>query len=317
MPRKHGLWPSSSDFSSQLMASLSFGVDIFFVISGYLITASLIRHNNIKAFLIDRCIRIYPLFLSLHVIIFAVAPIIGYKWFAGISLESWLINFVSNLLFLPGIFNLPLAQLNAWSLSYEALFYIIAALFYSFRGKKFAIILLALTILPIFYFHPRALFLAVGVAIYFLHQNQLIITKRLAIFPDILSLIILALALSHAQENILFYGIAIIFAALLFNSIAYGYGIFAAILKHPAMQFMGNISYSFYLLHAFVMFAAMGVCKKILIHYFPILPVYMAFALLSTAVTIAVSYISYLLLEKKASALIRRHFVARKPAVSG
>ena len=112
------------------------GVELFFTISGYLISGSLVRHGKAKTFLIDRAVRIYPVFLVIHVIVFLTGPLIGYKWMVGLTPVQWTFDFISNALFLPGIFNLPLAQLSAWSLSYEALFYLItAAAFIGFRTR--------------------------------------------------------------------------------------------------------------------------------------------------------------------------------------
>lgn len=45
------------------LGSLRSGVQLFFMISGYLITGSIIRHANVRAFLLDRVARIYPVFL--------------------------------------------------------------------------------------------------------------------------------------------------------------------------------------------------------------------------------------------------------------
>jgi len=65
MPLIGGFWPAgiSSAIAAPFLAG-QLGVEIFFVISGYLITASLIRHDNVPRFLLDRAIRIHPAFIS-------------------------------------------------------------------------------------------------------------------------------------------------------------------------------------------------------------------------------------------------------------
>src|SRR5580704_6359250 len=93
-PRLLGLIPETLPLALKIaIVSLSSGVDLFFMISGYLITASLIRHANVRTFLTDRVIRIYPVFLFLHLCLFAVAPLIKYKWMAGITPTAWVLNF--------------------------------------------------------------------------------------------------------------------------------------------------------------------------------------------------------------------------------
>lgn len=62
------------------------------------------------------------MFITIHIIIFAVGPFIGYKWMDGIGFVDYVTNFVTNALLLPGIFPLPIAQIVAWSLSYELFF---------------------------------------------------------------------------------------------------------------------------------------------------------------------------------------------------
>src|SRR5690348_1297249 len=42
------------------------GVELFFMISGFLIPASLVRHASVSKFLYDRALRILPVFVVLH-----------------------------------------------------------------------------------------------------------------------------------------------------------------------------------------------------------------------------------------------------------
>src|SRR5665213_3449768 len=61
-------WPASlADFGFVFRLGRH-GVEIFFIISGCLITASLLRHQRAGRFLVDRCIRIYPVFLTIHLL---------------------------------------------------------------------------------------------------------------------------------------------------------------------------------------------------------------------------------------------------------
>lgn len=58
------------------MTAGSIAVDVFFVISGYLVTASLVSHANLGAFLRARILRIYPaLWIATLATAFVLAPI--------------------------------------------------------------------------------------------------------------------------------------------------------------------------------------------------------------------------------------------------
>src|SRR5688500_8011543 len=119
------------------LTSLSFGVDLFFMISGYLITQSLISNKNVLLFLKNRCIRIYPAFLPVLLLIFIFGPFIGYDYFNDRhGFFEWLTAFAANLLFLPGVFPMEPALLVAWTLSYEAAFYIFSAIAFSLYMRR-------------------------------------------------------------------------------------------------------------------------------------------------------------------------------------
>ncbi len=107
-----------------------FGVMIFFMISGFVITQSLVKHGNVGVFLKNRALRIFPVFGLLHLIMFTAGPIAGYEWMGEIRHDPRLYveRFTANALFVPGVWNYPIAQKNAWSLSFEAVFYVLACL---------------------------------------------------------------------------------------------------------------------------------------------------------------------------------------------
>ncbi|WP_375305422.1 acyltransferase [Bradyrhizobium sp. A11] len=107
------------------------GVELFFMISGFLIPASLVRHGSLPRFFFDRVLRIMPVFVVLHLALFAIGPIVAYKFFRGIDLPSYLAIFTANLFFVQDALGLPIAQQNAWTLTYEWAFYIWFALTFS------------------------------------------------------------------------------------------------------------------------------------------------------------------------------------------
>jgi exopolysaccharide production protein ExoZ len=103
------------------------GVDFFFVLSGFIIfyvhKQDLARREKFKEFIIKRFIRIYPIYF---VITLAILPI--YLFGFGKSYKTDIFVILKSFLLLPqdrGIF--PIVNVG-WTLSYEALFYVLFSL---------------------------------------------------------------------------------------------------------------------------------------------------------------------------------------------
>ncbi len=100
------------------------GVDLFFLLSGYLVYGLLLgRRMTPFAFLKRRWKRIYPAFLvvfALYLALSAMFPAMS-KIPRGWADGGWYV--LMNLLLLPGIFDIPPLNRVAWSLSYEVVFY--------------------------------------------------------------------------------------------------------------------------------------------------------------------------------------------------
>jgi peptidoglycan/LPS O-acetylase OafA/YrhL len=254
MTQKQGFFPASAAWSIPIFQAGSHGVQIFFMISGFLITGSIINHANPKRFLIDRCIRIYPVFLTIHLISFAVGPFLRYKVFAGITVGGWFKLFIENVLFLPGIFNLPLVQLNAWSLSYEALFYIIAVLTYMLAlraGKTVAWVFVCLVSAALLWQYPQCIFFITGVTVYFCRP---LLALKIPKYLSIPALLAMLYVFYLAGERPLLVYAAAIPGWIMFWSVVDGACWLSKITKTRVMMYFGSISYSFYLWHEVVTF---------------------------------------------------------------
>ena len=105
------------------------GVDLFFVISDYLIYGILLRRDQTYAkFWKRRVIRIYPVFLTAYVTyIMASFAWPGFDKMSdpGMATGVWLLL---NLLLLPGILSIRPLIMVAWSLSYEFFYYLLSPL---------------------------------------------------------------------------------------------------------------------------------------------------------------------------------------------
>ncbi|PTS96258.1 hypothetical protein DBR11_19545 [Pedobacter sp. HMWF019] len=129
----------------EIIGSLS--VDLFFVLSGFLITSLLFIEKesvsgiSIKKFLIRRLLRIWPLYFIIMILGFFIMPFfpalkIG-EPFVNVH-DHFTYNFILYILFLPHIqsivFGPILYTVQAWSIGIEEQFYI----FWPFVVKKFS-----------------------------------------------------------------------------------------------------------------------------------------------------------------------------------
>ncbi len=107
-----------------------FSVDVFFLLSGYLITASIIHSDSISAYFRRRVLRIYPAyFVSFTTIMFVLGPSIG------VNPEPTLEIILRILLLLPPANSPQLAPLHyqnldgaMWTISYEFHCYLFLAI---------------------------------------------------------------------------------------------------------------------------------------------------------------------------------------------
>lgn len=232
-----------------------FSVLLFFCISGYLIVGSLARHRNVKRFAVNRLLRIYPLFILLHLVMFGIGPFAGYEWMGQLRHDgwAWLGHFFSNLVFLPGLTALPIAQKNAWSLSYEAAFYVLSvAVFIGIRRRQSLVgkLLLALSIIACIEsvaLESRLLFFGVGVLAWWLDSHKLIAWPSLGPL-SFFSCAAALVAYSHEQ-----FWLTALAMLPFFLDVVQQKGWAAPFLSTRPFMWLGQISYSLYLVHPFVL----------------------------------------------------------------
>ena len=99
------------------------GVIIFFLISGYIMPSAITRCNDIKDFLIKRCIRIYPLLIA--VMIYGVVRYGGFKEKMILGLILPIADFIRGISVVKGV---------DWTLRVEFFYYVLIALIY-FKNK--------------------------------------------------------------------------------------------------------------------------------------------------------------------------------------
>lgn len=109
------------------------GVDLFFVLSGYLITRVLLAHRDsssyFRAFYIRRALRIVPVYYVTLAVLFwvvpAVAPSLSPKYETFLAHQEWYWGYVANWFIVIHKLNAtPLSTTHLWSLSVEEQFYL-------------------------------------------------------------------------------------------------------------------------------------------------------------------------------------------------
>lgn len=310
-----------SDYFTVGIISLKICVDLFFIVSGYLIVSTLYRCVNLREFILGRALRIYPAFLPLITIIFIAGPFIGYDYFENVTAWEWPFLFVSNVLFLPGIFPLEPALIVAWTLSYEMMFYAICSLFFiattvnKTRKKKIYIIFLVFLSLILCILFPKALFFAGGALVFFIRDKEhlkIIQSKFLNIsvllFFLFFNYLCSLLGLWRLEDSIAFYLVTIVNALLcllIFTTVSCQTGIFADILRLRAFQFLGTISYSLYIWHTPIMFVTKRVSQGIFLNKdFA----FLTFFISSLFLSLFISWLSYIILEKELRQRLSKKF---------
>jgi exopolysaccharide production protein ExoZ len=116
---------SLDGFANAVHSMGNTGVDLFFVLSGYLIYGSLIsRPQRFVRFMSRRVERIYPAFavvFVIYIVLSLVSPAQNKIPTTGFEETIYLLE---NFLLLPGLFPIEPMITVAWSLSYEIFFYL-------------------------------------------------------------------------------------------------------------------------------------------------------------------------------------------------
>lgn len=252
------------DFLQGVHAVGNAGVDLFFVLSGFLIYGGLVETKKpFVSYLRRRIRRIYPAFLAVFALYLVLALARGDVERMPSDPAAAFVYVLQNLLLLPGLFPIEPLITVAWSLSYELFFYllvpaVVALTSLRARGRRWriAFILVATGVALIgFGQWGGPVRLTMFLAGMLLHE--LLLSGRPAAPPAWLGLLcglgalaitLLALpgpALQALRIGVIYLG----FLGLCFSAIGQPHSLLGRALSWTPLRWMGNISYSYYLLH--------------------------------------------------------------------
>tara|TARA_B100000575_G_C23142516_1_gene665411 strand:+ start:1712 stop:2680 length:969 start_codon:yes stop_codon:yes gene_type:complete len=242
-----------------IFMGLSIGVDIFFVISGFIIPYILEKNNN--NFFVKRIIRILPLYWLLTLSLF-ISKTLFPNVFSYIDIN--LIDLFKSLFFIPiyseikdGIIY-PIIMVG-WTLNYEMFFYCLVSVSL-FINKKIYIYLVLFSILFLFllgnlYQDKSYIFLyisnsiilefALGIILYLIYVKYNLFNNIYKIVLTVILIYISFTLFSNIEIRFLCYGLPSFFIVLFFLQIN------KFITKNNLINLMGLSSYALYLIHPY------------------------------------------------------------------
>jgi peptidoglycan/LPS O-acetylase OafA/YrhL len=240
------------------------GVDLFFVLSGYLIYGSLIsRPQNFMRFMLRRVERIYPTFVVVFMVYVALSFVLPEQSKIPSSVFTGTMYLIQNFLLLPGIFPIKPIITVAWSLSYEMFYYLaIPLVIVAFRLRRrsalwrvsfFATVAAAIIIYCAAYEgHIRLIMFVSGIFVYEAIKGRLIPIPGSALALSAVAIGMLTTLLPVAGPGEYTLKISILFVSLsvlCLSCFGQSGGRLASMLSWAPLRWFGNMSYSYYLLH--------------------------------------------------------------------
>ncbi|WP_236067512.1 acyltransferase family protein [Streptomyces brasiliscabiei] len=131
----HSSYTFMADFRRELMPQFNtsrYGIMVFFLVSGYIIPASLERRGCVRTFWIGRIFRVYPLWAAVVTALLAV-NLSGIAEMPGFGQQSAAAVAVAHATMLQELLGTPNLLLILWTLSYEMSFYLLVVALFTVR----------------------------------------------------------------------------------------------------------------------------------------------------------------------------------------
>jgi peptidoglycan/LPS O-acetylase OafA/YrhL len=190
---------------------------------------------------------------------------------------------------------LPLAQQNAWTLTYEWAFYLFVAtawtMIVSPRRRQFTYAIIASAALVACAVFPICCYFVIGMMFSFLRTKI-----NIGRVQECVLVPICVMAFFYGAEFVSYFA-AIPPALLIFWVVLQDGSLTSRLLRIPALQYCGKISYSLYLIHPIAMFPYQSLGAYLVRRNFNSSILFGAFVVLGVSTTMAASIVSYAWLE--------------------
>lgn len=251
-------------FNSEVQTENSFisyghyGVYLFFIISGFVISMSLSPRTTLKKFARSRFLRLYPVYWVAVCITFITVSFFGLE-----NREVPLTDFLMNFSMMQGFLGFQNVDGVYWTLRVELSFYVLIGLFYYLTHRKFSFTIFAL-------FWVTISFILLNFwHIHFARYLAILIAAKFSI-PFSLGIIFYEYYKKQSKKNVFYIAQAMLLISLYFSSemklvdyhwlpvlICYGLFYFSMSCTNYKLwntflrlfTWLGTISYSLYLIH--------------------------------------------------------------------
>ncbi len=305
-----------TEWSGKALALLgNRGVDLFFILSGFLIYGTLIRKaHDYRKFMARRVERIYPTFLVVLAIYLVLSFAVPSESKLPSDLTAAALLLLANILLLPGIFDIEAIITVAWSLSYEFFFYLTVPALVAILGlrrwtPRSRIVLQVVTIIATVWVsayvkapHLRMVYFVAGMMVFELVELKAL-TRVTSAALDVatIGLFVASLVAVGARWlNGAFALGATLIAFMLLCVVSFrGYGVTYRWLTVSPLRWLGNMSYSYYLIHGLSLKALFFPMTSMLQRTGENAPVFWALLLPAFLSTLVPSAVLFLLVEKR------------------
>jgi peptidoglycan/LPS O-acetylase OafA/YrhL len=277
------------------------GVDLFFVVSGYLIYGALVRRPvGYLKFMKRRIQRIFPAFIAVFLVYLGLSVVFPQENKIHGTFFEATTYILANFLLLPGIFRITPIITVAWSLSYEFFFYVTIPILVWLLGMRTwrpisrVLFFLAVLVMAVLYClavdssRVRLLMFIVGILLFEGMQSS--VKQLLGRWGEMLSIAYFVGSLGviyafevhqglftflpgHQTADVLldlqmnqnvFRVLALSTSCFLLCLYSFAYdGVLKRILSWDLLRFWGNMSYSYYLIHGLTLKALALVLSRL------------------------------------------------------
>jgi len=265
-------------FSSVIHSMGSTGVDLFFVLSGYLIYGAVIsRQQNFVKFMFRRIRRIYPTFTAVFLAYIALSYAFPAENRIPAEASAAVAYLLANFLLLPGFFDMQPMITVAWSLSYEMFYYLMIPLLVEALGLRsrspgwrvgfFSALAIGFTLYCFLAGGPyRLVMFMAGILLFETLQarSAWVPGNQLGVLALIVGLLITSLPMHfHGSFLLKFPLLFLSFFVLCLACFQDADQWLARAFAWTPLRWLGNMSYSYYLLHSLALKAAFMVFGRI------------------------------------------------------
>lgn len=273
----------------------SVGVDVFFPLSGFLITFILLTSSkhDLKGYYIKRFFRIAPVYYLAFFATCALALVVSYLGIGESKLAQLKEIFIPSMLFSRELSSAPTLFGQAWTIGIEEKFYLIFPLLLIFLPRKLFYCSIALFVLFLTYLNIDMLTRGY-VGILFGSLSAILYSKFKFSLSPIIGLVMLIISyISMIYYDFKLHNLAISFSATFFIIGLYTKkdSIISRFLSYKAFVFLGKLTFSLYLFHVLAINVVEVALSKLNIHDW-----YIVFAL-SYGLSILIAYLVYVFYE--------------------